>query len=74
MPEGSGRSTETPEATDFVAFFMTGQPATGEFHCSQCGYGVIVERELPRCPMCSGTAWEQPGWSAISRRATERLQ
>ena len=74
MPEGSGRSTEMLEATGFVDFFMTGQPATGEFHCSECGYGVIVERELPRCPMWSSTGWEQPGWGAISRRATERLQ
>jgi rubrerythrin len=74
MPEGSGRSVETLESKGFVDFFTTGQLGAGEFHCSQCGYGVIVQFELPRCPMCSGTVWEKPGWGAISRRATERLQ
>jgi rubrerythrin len=59
---------------DVVEFLVAGQAAAGEFHCSRCGYGVIVAVELPRCPMCSGTSWEQPSWGLISRRALERLQ
>jgi rubrerythrin len=57
--EGSG--------ADYVRFWPAGQPAKGEFHCSECGYGVAVYRELPRCPMCGGEAWEQAGWSPFSR-------
>lgn len=74
MPEGPGRNAKTVGPAGLADFLATGQSAAGEFHCSGCGYGVIVQRELPRCPMCSGTAWEQPGWGAIRRRATERPQ
>ena len=47
------------EAAGYVAFYATGQAASGSFHCSECGYGVTVRRELPRCPMCGGTSWER---------------
>jgi rubredoxin len=70
MPEGSGRNAETLEPGAIAGSIRTGEAADGEFHCSGCGYGVIVAAELPRCPMCSGTAWEQLGWDAIRRRAT----
>lgn len=73
MPEGSGRNGKTLESAGLVDVLATGRPAVGEFHCSGCGYGVIVQRELPRCPMCGGAAWEQPGWRAIRRRAAARL-
>jgi rubrerythrin len=74
MPEGSERIPESGEQEEFVAFLVTGQPAAGEFHCSQCGYGVVVQLQLPRCPMCSGTAWEETNWGAIRRRPTGRLR
>jgi rubrerythrin len=57
--EGSG--------TDYVRFWPAGQEAKGEFHCSECGYGVAVYRALPRCPMCGGEAWEQTAWSPFGR-------
>jgi rubrerythrin len=74
MSEGSDRVQEAPESNDFASFLLTGQPGAGEFRCSRCGYGVIVQGELPRCPMCSGTAWEEPGSGAMRRRIAERLQ
>jgi rubrerythrin len=74
MPDALDRNVETLKSKGFVEFLRTGQPAAGEFHCSGCGYGVIVQLELPRCPMCSGTAWEQAGWGAFGRRTTELLQ
>jgi rubrerythrin len=74
MSEGSDRIQEAPEADGFVAFLLTGEAGAGEFRCSRCGYGVIVQLELPRCPMCSGTSWEEPGWGAMRRRAAERLR
>lgn len=31
---------------------VAGTPATGEYRCTGCGYGVTVFTRLPRCPMC----------------------
>ena len=56
-------------ADSFVEFWAAGQSVKGEFHCSECGYGVTVYRRLPQCPMCAGTSWEQSPWSPISRAA-----
>jgi rubrerythrin len=52
---------EAAQAPEYVPFFATGERAVGEFHCSECGYGVSVQQRLPRCPMCSGEAWEPVG-------------
>jgi rubrerythrin len=52
---------------DYVEFVATGASAVGEYHCTDCGYGVTVHSTLPRCPMCSGTSWEQAPWSPFSR-------
>jgi hypothetical protein len=57
-------------ADEYVQFWQTGEPAKGEFHCSECGYGVTIFRTLPTCPMCAGVAWEQAAWSPF-RRAPE---
>jgi rubrerythrin len=29
----------------------------GEFVCEDCGYGVVVVRALPSCPMCKAGNW-----------------
>jgi rubrerythrin len=52
---------------EYVEFLSTGEQVKGEFHCSDCGYGVTVHRELPRCPMCGGVSWEQVDWSPFTR-------
>jgi rubrerythrin len=54
-----GSKIEVLEPAGYVEFFATGQTAAGSFRCSECGYGVTVQRALPRCPMCGGTAWER---------------
>ena len=54
----------------FVKFSAAGENVKGEYHCSECGYGVTVCRELPVCPMCGGTAWEQTSWSPFARAHT----
>lgn len=74
MPEGSGGNGKTLEATGLAPLLATGEPAVGEFHCSHCGYGVIVQRTLPRCPMCGGMEWEEAGFGALRRRRTRRLE
>ena len=52
---------------DYVEFAKTGTSARGEYHCSECGYGVTVHAALPECPMCSGTTWEPTAWSPFTR-------
>ena len=68
-----GVSIESLEAGGYVEFFAAGQLVIGEFRCSECGYGVTVLRELPPCPMCRRTAWEQSAWSPFLRAARQQL-
>jgi rubrerythrin len=58
---------------DYVRFWATGDLAKGEFHCSDCGYGVTVHRALPACPMCGSTSWEQADWSPFTRTVVSDL-
>jgi hypothetical protein len=45
-------------AAGYVTFVAAGEQAVGDYHCSECGYGVSVLQRLPYCPMCQGGAWE----------------
>ncbi len=63
----SGSPRARPD--EFVEFWTTGAQVTGEFHCSECGYGVTMRGALPQCPMCGGDAWEQSAWSPFTRAA-----
>jgi formylmethanofuran dehydrogenase subunit E len=38
-----------------------GAKISGEFRCADCGYGAVVQRVLPLCPMCGGATWESRG-------------
>lgn len=62
-----GEGSRDRDAEDFVVFLSTGDRAKGEYRCSECGYGVAIHTELPRCPMCGGAVWEQSPWSPFSR-------
>ena len=69
-----GEGSLERDGGDFVEFLSTGDRVKGEYHCSDCGYGVTVHTALPRCPMCGGGAWEQTAWSPFTReRATQLL-
>ena len=48
-----------------------GVRAKGEYCCSDCGYGVTIFRELPRCPMCGAGSWEQTDWSPFGSVGTD---
>jgi len=48
---------------DAVDFYEAGTRAKGQYRCSGCGYGITVHDELPLCPMCAETVWEQAAWS-----------
>jgi rubrerythrin len=42
----------------FLDFAVAGVELAGEFRCADCGYGAVIQRVLPVCPMCGGTVWE----------------
>jgi hypothetical protein len=54
-------------ADDSVTFRAAGEAAKGEFHCSECSYGVVIVDTLPACPMCGGDSWEESSWSPFAR-------
>ena len=62
-----GMETTRAATDDYVEFWVAGQSVKGEFHCSECGYGVTIVRALPLCPMCGGDSWEQTPWSPFKR-------
>jgi hypothetical protein len=41
-----------------------------EFRCA-CGYGIVVSRPLPACPMCHGDAWEQIAAAPVEREGAK---
>ena len=65
---------ETGPGDGFVEFVTAGVRVKGEYSCTSCGYGVVVCRVLPRCPMCGGTTWEASSWSPFRRAAAAPLQ
>jgi len=68
VSEEAGAEADLGRAEDeFVAFLVAGEPAVGEFRCSECGYGVSISRSLPICPMCGGVTWEHGPWSPLAR-------
>jgi len=61
--EGTARAPTAPQPPPlddpgFVEFMVTGTEISGEFRCADCGYGAVVLRVLPPCPMCGGAVWE----------------
>jgi hypothetical protein len=39
----------------------------GDYRCSDCGYGAVLDGELPICPMCHAQSWELVGDGPIRR-------
>ena len=64
-------ASDDGSASGYVQFWSTGESVKGEFHCADCGYGVAICRELPRCPMCGGETWEQAAWSPFARAGAD---
>lgn len=56
-------SRRAEAVADAPTFFEAGEPARGEYLCSNCGYGIAVRAALPECPMCRGGVWEEPSTS-----------
>jgi rubrerythrin len=32
---------------------------TRELYCGDCGYGIVIRRDPPPCPMCRATVWRE---------------
>jgi rubrerythrin len=40
------------------------QQPVRELWCGRCGYGAVVRRDPPECPMCRRTSWrERAPWA-----------
>jgi len=53
-----GAAAAPLDDSGFAEFSLAGTAVAGEFRCSDCGYGAVVRRALPSCPMCGSTVWE----------------
>ena len=68
ISENEGAVPDLEVQRDDAAFAetrTTDAKVSGEFRCADCGYGAVLRRALPTCPMCGGTTWE----SRAPRRA-----
>lgn len=64
--EESAASSDTAatvplDDSGFAEFAAAGTEVSGEFRCADCGYGAVVHRALPHCPMCGGAVWRSHG-------------
>jgi rubrerythrin len=66
LDQGRKAGVATGEG-EYVEFVVAGTQAAGAYHCSECGYGITVHAELPKCPMCAGTTWELHDWSPFTQ-------
>jgi rubrerythrin len=48
-------------------FLTAGAAGRGEYHCAECGYGIVTSRLLPVCPMCGSRVWEPSSSSPFTR-------
>ena len=70
----TGGAREMHSVADDVALALTGrsgEAANGDFRCAACGYGVVVLRSLPRCPMCAGQIWVASDRGPLRRVSAE---
>jgi rubrerythrin len=35
------------------------RPSVRELWCGSCGYGVVIRRDPPECPICRQTSWRE---------------
>ena len=44
-----------------------------ELACSDCGYGIVLDRHPDRCPMCGGDRWEFTAWRPFARNRVQEV-
>jgi len=45
-----------------------------EYYCAACGYGIVVYRQPPSCPMCNEARWEHVEWRPFSQLLDDELE
>jgi hypothetical protein len=68
VPAGPALAGAALDDSGFVEFAVAGTSIAGEFRCAECGYGAVVQRVVPPCPMCGGSVWESRGPADAPRR------
>ena len=48
-----------------------GMRGAGEYHCLECGYGIVTFSLVPACPMCHGSSWAPALWGPFTTRTNE---
>jgi rubrerythrin len=51
-------------ATSTDSIWATTPAGACELFCGECGYGIVVRREPPACPMCRSASWSERPASA----------
>ena len=59
-------------APDEVRFWRTGAQVIGTFCCAACGLALCSVRQLPDCPTCGGSLWEDTVSSPFGSAAAQR--
>ena len=54
---------QTHRVDEYVEFFSQGALVTGVLSCVACGRTIVSLYQLPPCPSCGGTIWEDPSSS-----------
>ena len=44
---------------------QTLEQSARELWCDGCGYGVVIRRDPPECPICRQTSWRE--WPPLTR-------
>jgi hypothetical protein len=57
----------THRVDEYVEFLSVGALVTGAFSCVACGRTVVSLYQLPPCPSCGGTIWEDPSTSPFGQ-------
>jgi len=57
---------------DYVRFWPTGAEVIGTFCCTACGRAVCSVRQLPDCPTCGGSLWEDAATSPFGSEIAQR--
>jgi hypothetical protein len=57
---------------DEVRFWRTGAQVIGTFCCAACGRALCSVRQLPDCPTCGGSLWEDAATSPFGSEIAQR--
>jgi hypothetical protein len=66
---GLGGEQDAAKPNPFVA--MGAGAPTVEYCCTGCEYRISVSTELPACPMCGSTTWDNTSSRATAKNESD---